>query len=117
MLIAADETHYFPAPAAFEAIDACQRVIFIISRSDAPEVVPGCALLFGPAYGLPLQQVVGHEVTVLVARSTKEVDALPGEQGYEDTREHLPTVLGQKQASLLAWNEDLPCTQVIVEGM
>ena len=94
VLIAADETYYFSSPAAFEAIDACQGVMFIICRGDAPKVVLCCALLFGPAYGLPLQQVVGHKVTVLVAGRAIEVGTLPGEQGYEDAREHLPIILG-----------------------
>src|SRR6266853_6973832 len=84
MLIAAYETHNLTTPTTLEAIDACQSLVFIICFRNAPEVVLPCSLLFGPAYGLPLQQVVGHEVAMLVAGRTIEIDGLLRKQADKD---------------------------------
>src|SRR5579885_3781794 len=81
--IAAEEAHNAPTPAALEAIDAGHSLFFRVAFRNAPEIVAACTVLPGLANGLPLQQVVGHYLPLLVARSAIEIDGLPGEQSHK----------------------------------
>src|SRR5437660_1395484 len=76
VLIAANETDYFTTPATFEAVYSRHSFFLTLCFRDTPEIVLARALTFGPADGLPLQQVIGHQVAVFITRRTVEVDSL-----------------------------------------
>src|SRR6266487_5704269 len=115
--IAAYKLYHTTAPSAFEAIDARHSLVLGSSRGDAPEIVGVRAPLFRPAHGLPLQEIVGHQLALLVARRAIQVDSLVCKQANEDAGQQLSVVLGQKEAGLVARRKDIPGIQVIIGGM
>src|SRR5579859_2492516 len=117
VLVIAREACDSPAPAAFEAIHTRHCSVCIVSFRDAPEIVAGCAAGFGLANGFPLQQVIGHEITMLVARGTIEINGLARHASHEDAGQQLPLVFGQQKLLLLRWRKNLPCSPVVVKAV
>ena len=91
--------------------------MLVVGLWNAPEVIGRRALAPGPADGLPLQQVVGHQVAVFITRGPIEVDRLLRHAAYEDTGQQLPFVLGQEELRLVERHKDLPRAPVIIKGM
>src|SRR6266478_1582869 len=95
MLVAPNEAHHFSPPATLETVDAGHSFILIVRFRNTPEVVLSCALLPGPAYSLPLQEIVRHQMTVLIIGCTIQIDTLFRHESNKNTREQLPMIFCQ----------------------
>ncbi len=85
------------AEAAFEDVDAPQLLAFFQYVGDATKVVVPAVVRLRPLHARPLQQVVGHQVALLVGGCAVHVPAPPAEAQYDDARDGLALVLGQQQ--------------------
>src|SRR6266581_6304274 len=93
IFIVAKETHNPASPSTFKAVDTGHSLVLVISFRDTPEVIGCRTFTFGPADGLPVQEIVGHHLTLFIARCTVEVDSLLRHQSNKDACQKLPVVV------------------------
>src|SRR2546423_1748322 len=105
--------HYFDTQQVKEAVAALQQLITIDRNNyeaydllgqtyqsvgeyeHATEIVVPAAMGFSPLHPVPLQQVIGHQVALLVGRRSIHVPAPAAETQHNDTGDSLPLVLCQ----------------------
>jgi len=66
VIVSANVTHKLSAKAFLEPVNPPQRIVLAQHVGSTPQVVDSAALAFSPAHGLPLQEVIGHQVAVLL---------------------------------------------------
>src|SRR5712691_3077472 len=62
-----NETYDLASPPSFEAVNTCHCLIIVICLRNTPKIVLRRTPPFGPAYRFPLQQIVRHQVALLIA--------------------------------------------------
>ena len=65
-VVGLQEAKRVAAEAAFEDVDTPKFLAFFQNIRNATEVIVPAAMRFGPLHTAPLQEVVGHEVTVFI---------------------------------------------------
>src|SRR5438309_7528980 len=88
--------------AAFEDIHAPQLLSFLQDIGNAAEIVVPAAMSFGPLHAVPLQEVIGHQVALLIRRCTIHIPAPTPVAEHNDTGDSLPLVFGQEEGGSIS---------------
>src|SRR5258708_19321792 len=83
--------------AAFEDIHAPQFLSFLQDIGNATEIVVPAAMSFGPLHAVPLQEVIGHQVALLIRRCTIHIPTPTPKGEHDYTSDSLPFVFGQQE--------------------
>ena len=101
MLVEADVADRFPTEAGLEPIEPEPWVVRGRLFRDSPPVIGIATHGTEIEHGLPVQQVVGHQLALAIAGPAEQVIGGFPEAEHHDPAERVALVLGQVQAHLV----------------
>src|SRR5579885_937635 len=89
------------AEAAFKDIDAPELLAFFENIRDAAKVIVPAAVRLRPLDAMPLQEVIRHQVAMLIGGSAVHIPAPAPVAQHDNARNRLPLVLRQKEGEAI----------------
>src|SRR2546421_12729206 len=89
--------HGIATKAAFEDIHAPQFLSFLQDIRNAAKIVVPAAMSFSPLHAVPLQEVIGHQVALLIRRCTIHIPAPMSVSEHDNAGDSLSLVFGQEE--------------------
>src|SRR5258706_3517368 len=89
--------HGIATKATFEDIHAPQFLSFLQDIGNAAKIVVPAAMSFSPLHAVPLQEVIGHQVALLIRRCTIHIPTPTPVEEHDNTGNSLPLEFGQEE--------------------